>query len=434
MRDIVFFGICAPWLVLATISPFAGILIWSWISFMNPHQLVWGFARTPPWAMLAFMATVVGCVLAGEPKRAALNSVTVLLLAFLAWITLTSMIALAPPSAVWPMWDRVMKVILGLLLTAALLTSRDRIHAMVWMMVLSLGYFGVRGGIFTLVTGGGHIVLGPEQTMIADRNHLAVGMLISIPLMNWLRLHSKYRLIRIGLIAAMGLTLVAVLGSQSRGALLALIATGGVLWLRSRGKVVSGIAIVAAVAGAIAFMPQTWVSRMETMQNYEEDASATGRILIWMSAYEMARERPLTGGGFRAVYQQEIVDRLTPGVAARATHSIWFEVLGEHGWVGFGIWFALLLAGIWQTFRLAALARGQPKLRWAWDLARMSQVSIVAYMAGGTFLSLSYWDYFWTLLVVVAAARAVVLRQARQETERVRTVATGGWRSRAQAA
>ncbi|WP_207537008.1 putative O-glycosylation ligase, exosortase A system-associated [Sabulicella rubraurantiaca] len=434
MRDLAFLLVCAPWLVLATVSPFAGVLIWSWISFMNPHQLVWGAVQNLPWAMLAFMATLVGCVLAGEPRRAAINSVTVLLVAFLAWITFTSAVALAPPEAVWPMWDRVMKVTLGLLLTAALLTSRDRIHAMVWMMVLSLGYFGVRGGIFTLFTGGGHIVLGPAQTMIQDRNHLAVGMLISIPLMNWLRLHSKHRLIRIGLLAAMGFTLVAVLGSQSRGALVALVATGGVLWVRSRGKVISGIVIATVVAGGIAFMPQSWVDRMETMQNYEEDASATGRIRIWLTAYELARQRPFTGGGFRAVHQQDIVDRLTPGVPARATHSIWFEVLGEHGWVGFGLWVALLVAGIWQTLRLAAIARGQPKLRWAWDLARMSQVSIVAYMVGGTFLSLSYWDYFWTLLVVVAAARAVVRMEVRQEAEHARTVATGGWRARAQAA
>jgi hypothetical protein len=51
---------------------------------------------------------------------------------------------------------------------------------------------------------------------------------------------------------------------------------------------------------------------------------------------------------------------------------------------------------------------------WAYDLARMSQISIVTYLLGGTFLSLSYWDFFWALLIINAAAYRLVMLERRQ--------------------
>ena len=98
--------------------------------------------------------------------------------------------ALGDPAAVWAKWQRE-KVLLGLLLTASLLTERRRMHALVWVMVISIGYYGVRGGIFTLVTGGSYRVWGPEQTMISDNNHLAAAMLVTLPMMNYLRQQSR---------------------------------------------------------------------------------------------------------------------------------------------------------------------------------------------------------------------------------------------------
>ncbi len=100
-----------------------------------------------------------------------------------------------------------MKVFTVILLTVALLTSRRRIHALLWVMVLSLGFFGVKGGVFTLLHGGAATIWGPPSTMIFDNNHLAVGLLVMLPLMNYLRLHSAHRIVRLGLPAAMVLTL-----------------------------------------------------------------------------------------------------------------------------------------------------------------------------------------------------------------------------------
>lgn len=411
MRDYIFILLMALLLLIAMARPFVGVLLWSWISLMNVHRLSWGPAAGQPWAVLAFVATLIGCVVAGEPRRPRVTAIMVMFVLFAVAITLTSFTALADPEIVWNKWDRTFKVVVGLLLIAILLTDRWRIHALVWLMVIGLGYFGVRGGIFTLLTGGGFIVLGPPDTMINDRNHVAVALLFAIPLMNWLRMHSKHAVVRFGLLAAMVLTLMGSIGTQSRGALIAVVAVAAMLWLRSSGKIVSGIAIILAVACTLTFMPQSWVDRMYTVEHYQEDESAMGRVRIWEAAARIAIARPMTGGGFRAVYSQEIVDRYIPNVFARSVHSIYFEVLGEHGFAVFGLWLVMIGTSIFYTLRITRLARGRGDLKWAVDLARMSQVSIVAYLVGGAFLSLAYWDGFWTLVMVLGATH-VLVRQA----------------------
>jgi probable O-glycosylation ligase (exosortase A-associated) len=416
MRGYVFLLFFGGMLPLAFVQPFIGALLWCWIAFLNPHREVYGFAVNQPYAMIVFGVTVLACLVAREPKRFEANAVTVLLIVLAILITMTSFTSLAPPEATWNQWERTIKTILGALLVASLLTTRERVHALVWLMVISLAFYGVKGGIFTMVTGGGFIVLGPNDTMIFDRNHLAVALLITLPLLNYLRMQSRHAVVRAGLLVAMALMLVSAIGSQSRGALVALAATSVVLWWRSRGKVVSAILIAGCVAATITFMPQSWVDRMNTISTYQEDASAMGRVRIWEASWKLALERPLTGAGFRGPYQQEIVNRVAPGVAARAVHSIYFEVIGEHGFPTFFVWLGLTVAGAFYSWRLMRLTRGRPDLAWAGDLGRMAQVSIVAYLTGAAFLSLSYWDFYWMLLIVIASTHTLVRRALAETT------------------
>jgi probable O-glycosylation ligase (exosortase A-associated) len=428
MRSYVFVAVYLGLLAPALVQPFLGALLWCWISFMNPHREVWGFATTLPYAVLIFGATLVACVLAREPKRIELNAVTVLLIVFAAIITFTSVMTIGPVEVTWRRWDATIKTIIGALMVAVLLTDRRRIHALVWMMVISIGYYGVKGGIFTAMTGGGFKVLGPPDSMIADRNHMAVALLVSIPLMNYLRLQSRHYVVRVGLLASMGATLLGAVGSQSRGALLALGATTAVLWWRSKQKFVSGLLMVACGVAILAFMPESWQARMNTILDYEQDASSMGRIRIWWASFLLAVQSPITGVGFRSMYYQHIVDMVAPDVRARAVHSIYFEVLGEHGFPGFFVWLGLTIAGAWYAQRLIRITRGRPDLSWGGDLGRMVQVSIVAYLAGGTFLSLSYWDYYWMILIVTAATHTLVLRELQATAPAAVTAGGAAWR------
>jgi len=427
MRDAVFLATMLLLLPLAVARPFVGILLWSWISFMNPHRLVYGAAGSMPWAMMVFAATLLGCVLAGEPKRFAFNAVTGLIIALMIAFSVTTMMALGSPGAVYAKWEHVEKVLLGLLLTASLLTERRRVHALVWVMVISIGYYGVRGGIFSILTGGSYRVWGPEQTMINDNNHLAAALLVTLPLMNYLRQQSRNAPVRIGLAAAMCLTLLATVSSYSRGALLGLGAATAVLWWRSSRKVVTGAVLAVCLAGALAFMPAQWTERMQSIGSYDADASASERLVLWGISLKLALDRPLVGAGFTGPYTRSVVDTVAPGGPARAVHSIWFELLGENGFPTFALWLMLTLAGVYYCFRLVAISRNRPELAWAYDFGRMAQVSIVAFLVSGTFLSLSYWDFYWTLLVVIAGAHSIAKRELVVEA----SAGARGWRQHA---
>jgi len=419
MRSIALFLELIVLLPVVFVRPFVGVILWSWISFMNPHRLVFGgVALAVPWAMLIFIATIIGCVIAREPKRLPVNAVTVQIGLFLILISLTSLFALAPAADVVAKWEAVFKVFLFLLVTAGLLTSRERIHALVWVMALSLVFFGIKGAGFTLLGGGADRVFGPESSMIRDNNHLAVAMLVSLPLMNYLRLESRHAIIRYGFLAAMALTLFAVVGSYSRGALLALAAVCGFFWLKSSNKIITGLLIAFALVAAITFMPEGWVDRMHTIENYQADGSANARLEIWRVAWQMAVARPLVGAGFYATYTQSVVDRFNPLLVWRAVHSIWFEVLGENGFPTFIVWVGITVAAAIYARRIIRHAKGVPGLEWCVNLARMAQVSMIAYLVGGTFLSLSYWDYYFTILVIVAATwqlvRAALFEKSRR--------------------
>ncbi|TCH96294.1 putative O-glycosylation ligase, exosortase A system-associated [Roseococcus sp. SYP-B2431] len=431
MRDLVFVAVMLGLLPLAVYRPFVGVLLWCWISFMNPHRLVYGFAMELPWAVAVFAATFTGAILSGELRRPRVDALTFLLLALLVCITVTSVTALGVPADVWAKHDAVMKVILGLLLTSALLTERRRVHALVWAMVIAIGYYGVRGGIFAIATGGNYRVWGPPQTMITDNNHLAAAMLVTLPLMNYLRLQSQHRVVRNGLAVAMALTLLAAVGSYSRGALLGLCAVAALMWWRSHAKVLSAAVLAVVLTGAITFMPPQWMDRMHTLGEYQADGSATGRLELWGISWKLALDRPLLGTGFTGPYTREVVDRVAPGGPARAVHSIWFELLSEQGFVTFAVWLAMTLTGAYWSQRLIRSTRGRPELAWAHDLGRMSQASLVAYVVSGTFLSLSYWDFYWTLLVVIGATWSIARRaeQPAPAAARHGSPVPAGWRA-----
>jgi putative inorganic carbon (HCO3(-)) transporter len=408
MRSLALFSELIMLLPIAAVQPFVGVLLWCWVSFMNPHRLVYGgIALAIPWAMCIFVATMIGCVVAREPKRFPVNAVTVLIILFLMMISLSSCFAMAPWPDVYQKWNLTFKSFLFLLVTASLLTTRERIHALVWVMVVSLAFFGIKGGAFTIIGGGANKVFGPSSSMIGDNNHLATALLVCLPLMNYLRMESKHPTIRIGFALSMVPTLFSVVGSYSRGAFLAMGAMSFFLWLKTSNKLISGIVIVALVAATVAFMPEGWVERMQSIGNYQRDGSAIGRLNIWYASWVMAESR-LFGAGFYGPYTQSVVDHFVSNVEARAVHSIWFEVIAEHGFITFAVWAGIILSGVVYARRTVRLARNTPELQWCVNLAKMAQVSTAAYCIGGSFLSLCYWDYYFTIVVIISAVYAYV--------------------------
>lgn len=408
MRALALFLTVLGLLPITLFYPFGGVLLWTWISLMNPHRLSWGFFAELPYAMIVGVATILGWLISREPKKVPLDTFSVLILAFMVWISLTTIFALNAGPA-YDMWNRTIKIFLFVVLTYAMTTTRRRIEALIWVIVISLGYFGVKGGLFAILTGGAYRVWGPESSFIYDNNHVALALTIALPLMYYLATQLQQRLFKWGMFGAMALTVGAIMFSYSRGSMLGCGAMLAVLIWRGRRKF-TALALIAVSAGLIFFFaPEQWFARMESIADYEEDASAQGRITIWRAATMIALARPLIGGGFRAGYAQWVVDIYAPGVSARAPHSIYFEVLGEHGFLALGIFLAIAFVAWRQSSWIQKVTKKNDDLRWANDLARALQMSIAAFMVGGAFLSLAYYDGYFTTILLVAATRRYVI-------------------------
>jgi probable O-glycosylation ligase (exosortase A-associated) len=177
---------------------------------------------------------------------------------------------------------------------------------------------------------------------------------------------------------------------------------------------------------AIMFMPEHWTSRMHTIQTYEEDASAMGRINAWWFAFNLAKDRPIVGGGFET-FRGWIFARWAPDPGNyHDAHSIYFEVLGEHGFVGLALFLALGLMSLRLAGQVARLARKDTALQWMTDLASLLQVSLIGYATAGLFLGLAYFDFYYALVAAVVGCKVVLERH--QHSSRSAEVATGAKR------
>jgi probable O-glycosylation ligase (exosortase A-associated) len=282
---------------------------------------------------------------------------------------------------------------------------------------VSIAYYGVKGGAFMVVTGGNYIVFGPPETMIEDNNNLAIALVMIAPILNYLRAHTQNKIIKMSVLGALLLLLASVLGSYSRGGLVALAAMLGYLWIKSKTKAATFMLAVLAFVGVFVAMPDKYMERISTISSAAQtDESFRGRLDAWEVAWETALDRPL-GAGFDGPRQFIIWNRYLPEATARASHSIYFMVLGEHGFIGLTIYLFLILATWLNLWKVQKITDNDPDLQWAADLSRALQVSLVGFCVGGAALPMAYYDGFFSLLAVCPALLNITERLARAKAK-----------------
>lgn len=414
MRDLVIVGIVVFCALVALRRPWIGIMLWTWLSIMNPHRYAWGFAYDAPLAAIAAAATLLGLLFTKERQSPFQGAPVAWFFLLATWITLSWLMG-KDPGGDYPQWDKVMKIYLMTFVALTLLFTKHHIMAFVWVTAGSLALLAAKGGVFTVLTAGSHRVWGPAGSFIEDNNHMALATIVTIPLLYFLLGQLTKRWMRLVMWGVILLSAAAALGSHSRGAFLAIVAMVAMLWWRSERKGGVTVMILIGLLLLLPMMPEHWWERMASIRNYEEDGSAMGRINAWIVAWEVAKHN-IFGGGMS--YQHAVYFSLY-GVyeaVARSAHSIYFQILGNHGFIGLFIYLALGIA----TYRTASWLRKNgkvhPETRWAADLGAMVQVSLVGFAVGGAFLSMPYFDLPYNMMVMVVLAKKWV-EQKRWEKE-----------------
>ncbi len=413
MRDILILLIVAYGLLHVFARPYVGVYLWTWISLMNPHRLTYGFAATFPFAQLIAVTTLIGLVTGRQKKLNPWSAESVVLLLLVLWACVTTLFAVNQDAALEGL-VKFLKIQLFIFMTLLLISDKKKLDMFIWVVVLSIGYYGVKGGIFTIATGGSARVWGPDGTFIGGNNEVALAMLMTVPLMRYLQSQATRKYARLGLTAAMLLTAAAILGSQSRGAFLGIMAIGAFFWWKSPHKLGASVLVGVVAVMVLAFMPQEWWDRMGTIEKYEDDPSAMGRINAWWVAWNMANDRP-TGGGI-GMFNAESFLRYAPDpYDVHDVHSIYFEMLGEQGWIGFALFVTLALLTWFKCASLAKRGKRDPANKWQADLGPMLQVSLIGYLVPGAFLGMAYFDYYYDLVAMAIIAHKLTVSTPQEE-------------------
>ncbi len=420
LRDLLLLAILVGSVPLIYIKPFFGVLVWYWMSLMNPHLLSWNLASLPLAQVIA-LAMLSSMLVSREKKRFPVNDIVVLLVLFWLWMLVTTIFAFYPELA-WRQWDKVWKIMLTTFAAILVLNRKPRVIALTAVAAGSLALYGIKGGVFTILTGGGYRVWGPAGSFIGGNNEIGLALVVVLPLVWCLGELREDRYSRIGAYVAVFLCFVAILGTQSRGAALGVLAMVGFLGWRSSHRGPFILFAIAMIPIALVMMPESWYDRMSTLSDYQSDASAMGRLRAWEMAFYLALDRPLIGGGFEAFGLATYAIYLPSYGIATDAHSIYFEILGEHGFVGLALFLGLMAATWRHCVRIAKQTKDREDLQWAKLLAESFQVSLFGYAITGAFLGLAYFDLFYCLVALVVGLGVVVQKELSAVEEAVEGV------------
>jgi probable O-glycosylation ligase (exosortase A-associated) len=394
---------------IAIFRPFTGLLAFVAFSIVNPQSMVWSTTLNPMQPIAG--ATLLGYFVSSEPKRIPRGLTTYLLVALWAVFVVTTITAVYQDGAIAQL-TQVSKILLMVFLSMAMVTSKERLLSLLRTVALSLGFLGIKGGIFAITTGGQFIVWGPENSFLSANNTIGVAWAMNIPLLFYLRRHESRRWLRYVMTAMMVLTVPALVCTFSRGAL--------IMWRnRYRWVLVAGLIIILPfMSGDL--LPERVLNRYAELQNYEDDTSAQSRFWTWEFCWRVGAANPMTGAGcgfvsedtFRQYYPEFLAWRGRVSVC----HSTWFTVFGEHGVPGFVLWIGLLGSTLVSVTRIRRAAkRAGPDSEWVVSVTEMLQAALLAYIIGGTFVDLNYFDIFYQLVAVSIMIATVAPRLAQRE-------------------
>lgn len=418
LRDLFLFVIVFSIIPFIFKRPYIGVLLCAWIGYMNPHRYGWGLAYSFPFVAVVASVTIISFVFSSEEKKNSKNIVVLLLFCFLFWTTITTFTSLNPEASTYE-WKRFFKINILNFLALYLCQNRERINMLVGVIALSIGFYAIKGGIFTIATGGIYNVSGPANSFIAGNTEIGFASVVILPLIYYLWTIVESQKIKYCLMAGLIFGTLGVIGTHSRGAFLALGVLCIYFFLKSSRKFLVITIFACLLPLLFSFMPDQYFDRMETIQTYEEDNSALGRINAWWFAFNLANDRPILGGGFQSFTRSLFYQYAPEPENFHDAHSIYFEVLAEQGYPGLVIFLLLLYFSYLNCSYAVSRARGDPELVWVFDLGRMLQASFVAYAVGGAFLGLAYFDLLYHLFALSVLLRYCIEGKADTKPQQV---------------
>lgn len=423
MRDVAFVAFLFAFIGLGFRKPFLFVLCFCYIDIVAPQRLSYFLINSIPISLIVFALAILGWLAIDDKRDTRWSGRQILLIMLLAYCGMTTMEADFPVEAA-DKWSWVWKALVWAIFLPFTLRTKLRIESLTLVLLLSAASIAIAGGIKTAAGGGGY---GSLQLLLNENYGLYEGSTMStvaisiIPLILWYRRHGTifppdWR-VSVFCFALCFACMLLPVGTQARTGLVCLVVLA-LLSLRAvkhRVLYMAGAGLLAIAA--IPFLPQSFTERMETIQEYKADQSASTRVAVWKWTWDYAKENPF-GGGFNAYIQNNVrvekaataydPDAPRSGDAtvyeeqSRAYHSSYFEMLGEQGYPGLALWLLLHVTGLVQmerTRRRFGKTR-RAEEEWIAPFATALQHGHIVYLVGSLFVGIAFQPFIYMMLAL----------------------------------
>lgn len=439
MRDVVFIAFLGAMFLLGMRRPFLMVLTYAYIDIVSPQRLTYLLLNSVPISLIAFVGSVGAWLVFDDKSDLRLSRRHPLLLALLLYCFYTTTHADFPVEAA-DKWSWVWKATVYAMFLPLTLRTKLRIEALSLIMVLSVGSIIINGGLKTATSGGGYGVL--NLLGVENNAGLYEGSIIStvaiciIPLILFLANHGtifppdwRVKLFAYALCFA---CLLIPIGTEARTGLICAGILAGMMLIHAKRKALYASLGLVGLICAIPLLPSSFTSRMDTINNYQGDQSASTRLQVWKWTMDYAREHPL-GGGFNAYisnsFRYQTVQRIvepngnvdieyvTVEDHSRAYHSSYFEMLGEQGYLGLAMWIVLHLGTAIQSYRIYRRYRktDDPERQWIAPYALAMGQGHIIYMIGSFFVGIAFQAFIFMMLALQIGLSLYVKRLERAE-------------------
>ncbi len=430
MRGIFLLAFFGVFLFYGLFAPFALGLGYIWVDLLTPQRLAFNLIRGTPVSLVMAASTVGMYLLADRKYPPKLTFLHVLLLVWAGWITLTTTWAVVQDAA-WVKWDWAFKSIIFASFMPFIFRSRIQIEAFFWIFIFSVFGFNVSVAMKTLIGDGGYGI-GPlirQNHGLSESSTIALVSTMLIPIALHFRVHSlifkQGRVTDAIVLGTIASSIIAVVGTEARTGLIALAVLAALFIALQKHRIAYFVSISVTCVMLFLVTPPAWQERMMTIVNYQADSSASARIAVWTWTYNYARDNPL-GGGFD-VYQintiilelkdigerELIFDERSRFVEkeAKAFHSIYFEVLGEHGFVGLAIFLTIVTLMLLNLLSIRTKSRTDDWPPWVHSLATAMIMAVGVFMTGGAFVGIAFQPFIYYMVAMTIALRSLAWRQ-----------------------
>ncbi|MCA8927662.1 MAG: putative O-glycosylation ligase, exosortase A system-associated [Alphaproteobacteria bacterium] len=407
MKDIVLALFSLGVMALGMAAPFVLTLGYFWASILKPQNLAYGFFKPLPIAMILAVSAVLTYFVVDRRAPPKFTALHMLMGLFALWVTLTTFNALYPQQAWWK-WNWAFKEIAFACFIPFVIRTRIHLEALLYVLTVGTVPLVAAAGFKAILSGGGGYgeieVAGQNNVGLAESSMLAMFSVMAIVIVLYLRKHTlimpRNWIATVAVAGYVVLCLAAAVGSFARTGLVAFAVMAAVTWWFSRYKIRLSVVFLVVAGIALMALPEAWYARMDTILHPAADTSASTRLEVWGWTLRFVQEHPFGGGFFSYLANLGFI----PGQGrARAFHSIYFEVLGEHGYVGLVIFVSILLVAMKMSYGIYRRNRGNAELIWLSDLGRAVLTCLLVFASGGAFIGVAFqpWAYLLSAMVIM---------------------------------